>query len=109
MRYYTISDIAKKLSINEETVRRWVRSGKLTGTRMSKKGGFKVSEFDFTNFLTEHPKYIRRYEGVLERDVIEAYMSARNELKVQLKLLLDEKSELEKRIAEIQELLKYTR
>ena len=36
MNYYTVKDIAELLSVNEETVRRWIREGKLVAEGLKK-------------------------------------------------------------------------
>jgi predicted site-specific integrase-resolvase len=46
------------LKVDEETVRRWVRNGKLKGElNRSKKGGFKIKASDLDEFIQNHPKY----------------------------------------------------
>ena len=53
---YTVENIAAMLNVNKETVRRWIRSGKLDGTILSKKGGYAVSEEQLTKFLSRYNK-----------------------------------------------------
>ena len=48
--YYTVSQIAEMLDTCKETVRRWIRSGKLKGERSSNKDGYLVLETDFIAF-----------------------------------------------------------
>ena len=43
MASYTVKQIADMLNTNEETVRRWIRSGKLDATWVSKKSGNVIS------------------------------------------------------------------
>ncbi|MGN0707476.1 MAG: helix-turn-helix domain-containing protein [Faecalibacterium sp.] len=57
MKTYTVKELSQLLGTNPETVRRWIRSGKLKAVQVSKKGGNCVSETDFQNFLKESPKY----------------------------------------------------
>lgn len=53
-----ISDIASIFSVNEETVRRWIKTGKLKAVMDSKKEGYKVAEEDLRNFIEiQKPKY----------------------------------------------------
>lgn len=54
---YTVKEIAQMLSTNEETVRRWIRDGKLESESSSRKGGHRVSSESFTTFLHNTPKY----------------------------------------------------
>lgn len=54
---YTVKQVAQLLKTNEETVRRWIRSGKLTATLTSKKGGHIISSDALNVFVKETPKY----------------------------------------------------
>ncbi|RQN12475.1 helix-turn-helix domain-containing protein [Clostridium butyricum] len=51
MEFYTVKDIAEMLSVNEETVRRWIRDGKLEAERGSGRQGSKVSDASLKVFL----------------------------------------------------------
>ena len=50
----TVGEIARRLKVNPETVRRWIRSGRLraflAGTNQA---GFRVRASDLATFLTE--------------------------------------------------------
>ena len=47
-----VEDVAQRLSVNIETVRRWLRKGQLEGLRLGKtKGGWRVTETDLARFL----------------------------------------------------------
>jgi len=50
--YWTIKDIAARLRVNDETVRRWLWSGKLKGDSLGDAGGFRVSQVELDAFLT---------------------------------------------------------
>ncbi len=55
---FTVSDVASIFSVSEETVRRWIRSGKLKTEIESKKDGHKISANALREFVsTEKPKY----------------------------------------------------
>ena len=55
---FTVTDIASIFSVSEETVRRWIRSGKLKTTITSKKDGHKIAEKDLREFISiTKPKY----------------------------------------------------
>lgn len=58
MRTYTVKEIASEFGIDGETVRRWIRSGKLKATQSSKKEGYIVTEESLANFCFSNPKYI---------------------------------------------------
>jgi len=49
MKYYTIDEIAKILSVHASTVRRWVIKGKLKGVKLGKM--YRVAENDFKEFM----------------------------------------------------------
>lgn len=38
----TVEDVAKSLQVHEETVRRWLRDGKLEGLRISRRAGWRI-------------------------------------------------------------------
>ena len=57
MKNYTVKEIAEILKTNPETVRRWIRSGKLVTTKASNKSGNIISEEAFTKFIKNTPKY----------------------------------------------------
>lgn len=54
---YTVKQISDLLDVNPETVRRWIRQGKLKSTQQSKKNGNIISENQLNTFLISHPKY----------------------------------------------------
>lgn len=57
MESYTVKQVSKLLKTNEETVRRWIRSGKLTATLVSKKSGHTISADSLNAFVKQTPKY----------------------------------------------------
>lgn len=105
MKTYTILQLAKMFSVNQETVRRWCRSGELKSILLSNKGGRMIGEYDLRDFLIRHPKYREKYK-VEHHDPIAEYKAVRERLKNELDELELQKLAIEKRIAEIQELLK---
>jgi excisionase family DNA binding protein len=38
----TVSEVAEQLGVTEETIRRWLRAGKLDGVLLSRKAGWRV-------------------------------------------------------------------
>lgn len=58
--HYDVDDISKMLMVNKETVRRWLRTGKLRGVKKSKKQGYIVTDTMLNEFLKKHPKYAKR-------------------------------------------------
>lgn len=54
---FTVKQIADMLNTNEETVRRWIRTGKLSATQSSKKLGNVVTTDALKSFAKIMPKY----------------------------------------------------
>ena len=50
-KWLTVSDIAETLSVDVETVRRWLRSGELRGVFLGRRGGYRIRESDLNAFL----------------------------------------------------------
>lgn len=63
MKSYTVKEIADTLKTNPETVRRWIRSGKLASTMTSTKSGNVVTEEALNKFIRETPKYATQMVG----------------------------------------------
>lgn len=94
--YYTVSQIASKLDVNPETVRRWIRDGRLDAVRSScKKKGSRIDEKSLSDFLDKNPRYkisaksfnlpksnkSRRLREIRKRvEIIEKLVSEINEL-----------------------------
>lgn len=57
LKTYNVKEIAELLKTNPETVRRWIRSGKLKSDIDSRKGGNVVTEQMLNAFLKTTPKY----------------------------------------------------
>ena len=57
MNTYSVKQIADMLETNPETVRRWIRTGKLQAVQESRKSGNVVTEQMLQAFLKESPKY----------------------------------------------------
>ena len=54
---YNVQQVSNLLKTNPETVRRWIRSGKLKAVQDSRKGGNIISEEALKQFMRETPKY----------------------------------------------------
>lgn len=54
---YSVNDVAKILSTSPETVRRWIRAGKLEAIQYSKKEGNIITKEMLEDFLKRTPKY----------------------------------------------------
>ncbi len=57
MKTYSVKEIADLLKTNPETVRRWIRTGKLRAVQQSRKDGNVVTEQSLNDFLKSSPKY----------------------------------------------------
>lgn len=57
MKTYSVKEIADMLGTNQETVRRWIRNGKLHAVQESRKDGNSVTEVELNKFLKKTPKY----------------------------------------------------
>lgn len=62
---YNVKQIADMLNTQPETVRRWIRSGKLHAKKASRKDGHVVTEDDLKKFLKHSPKYASMARGLL--------------------------------------------
>lgn len=110
---YDISELADKLAVNEETVRRWIRSGKLAAAEPQKRtghgGGYIITEDALEAFLDEHPKYRRRTPDVIRiqtRNTVKALMEKRVcALEEFAKSLRQQQAVIEEEIANIRTLL----
>ncbi|GHO93213.1 hypothetical protein KSF_032610 [Reticulibacter mediterranei] len=68
--YLTTSDVAARLGVSLDTVRRWLRSGELKGTPFGR-AGYRIEDADFQAFLER-----RRHAQELDSDEEETVSSA---------------------------------
>lgn len=57
MKTYSVKDVADMLNANPETVRRWIRAGKLNADQTSRKDGNMIREDDLYKYLRSTSKY----------------------------------------------------
>ena len=65
--FYFVEDVATILEVNRETVRRWIRSGKLKAKTESKRGGYRMKPEDLEEFTKTHSAKLRdlwRFKGL---------------------------------------------
>lgn len=62
---YSVKQIADMLNTQPETVRRWIRSGKLHAEKASRKDGHVVTKGDLSKFLKSSPKYAGMAGGLV--------------------------------------------
>jgi excisionase family DNA binding protein len=53
-RYWRVPEVASRLRVAPETVRRWLRAGKLRGMLISQQGGYRVPDSEVRRFIAEH-------------------------------------------------------
>ena len=67
----TVFQVAKELNVCPETVRRWVRSGRLSAKeRPGEKTEYDISKDDLTIFVKDNPKYLKNYQIDITDDLI---------------------------------------
>lgn len=71
MSMYNTKEIADLLDINEETVRRWVRSGLLKAERSSKKQGNIIHEVDLFEFFSLNDLL---NDLIIQRNLLDEYI-----------------------------------
>jgi excisionase family DNA binding protein len=49
--FLTVAEAAAKLKVDPETVRVWLRGGKLQGTRLSRAAGWRIPESEIARLL----------------------------------------------------------
>ncbi len=54
-RLLTVEQVAERLQVNPETVRRWLRRGELEGVDLGHKAGYRISEQALSEFLAKKP------------------------------------------------------
>lgn len=57
MKIYSTKEISELFGVDNETVRRWIRTGELKAEQSSRKRGNIVYEKDLLDFISNKPKY----------------------------------------------------
>jgi excisionase family DNA binding protein len=50
-KWFTVDEIAERLKVTDQTVRRWLKSGDLVGHNFSGRTGWRIREKDVNAFL----------------------------------------------------------
>lgn len=56
---YSVATVARILGVANETVKRWIRAGKLKGAYEAKRYGYVIKAEDLDDFIASDPKYRR--------------------------------------------------
>ena len=51
MEYLTVQEVAERVKVNPETVKRWLRRGELRGSILGDRAGWRVSEEEVRRFM----------------------------------------------------------
>lgn len=54
---YTVKEVARIFDVNPETVRRWIRTGRLEATIRYKKEGARIEDSALESFVQRNPQY----------------------------------------------------
>ncbi len=54
-RLLTVEQVAERLQVNSETVRRWLRSGEIEGINLGGNAGWRVTDKALGEFLAKKP------------------------------------------------------
>lgn len=68
--HLNVVDISTLLSVNEETVRRWIRNDILTANKNLGRYGSSVKRVDFIDFLNKNPKFYKNCTPELREFII---------------------------------------
>ena len=102
MKEYTVAEVSGLLNVNEETVRRWIRSGELKSTQISRKSGNVINESALCEFVESKPKY-RQLMTISSNRSDDVYREGLEKL---LCDLITERELLDKQIDKIKNLLR---
>lgn len=53
----SVEEVAARLSVHRETVRRWLRTGELRGYRLGFRGGWRIPEEELRRFIRSRQNY----------------------------------------------------
>lgn len=52
-KWLTVEEIAQQIKVHPETVRRWLREGKLSGVLISRSGGYRIRQSSLDAFIED--------------------------------------------------------
>ena len=51
MVWLKVTDVAKELSVHPETIKRWIRAGRLVAVKMNANGNWRISDEELRRFI----------------------------------------------------------
>lgn len=58
---YTVEEVATRLAVHPDTVRRWIKSGELRAINLGGRAGYRITEEAYRQFLREREE--GRHQG----------------------------------------------
>lgn len=52
----TVEEVAERLSVNVDTVRRWIRNKELTAIELGRRAGYRITQTDLEEFINKRRK-----------------------------------------------------
>lgn len=65
MKSYSVKEVAEQADVSEETVRRWIRSGRLEASQPSRKQGNSITEESLAKFASSSLANATRLTGLI--------------------------------------------
>lgn len=65
MKSYSVKEVAEHAGVSEETVRRWIRSGRLEASQPSRKQGNSITEESLVKFASSSPANAAKLAGLI--------------------------------------------
>lgn len=90
---YTVKSLAEEFGVAEDTVRSWIRKGKLVACKTSNRGGYLITEEDVDAFCEANDHYFNNEEETEEEVEEETDVTdeeIREELMYQNQMQIDE-------------------
>jgi excisionase family DNA binding protein len=56
---YTVEEVASRLTVHPETVRKWIKNGELRATNLGGRAGYRISRSALEQFLREREESIK--------------------------------------------------
>lgn len=55
----TVEEVAKRLNVHEETVRRWIRNGEIEVIELGRRAGYRVTEAALDKFIRDRVRPVK--------------------------------------------------